>query len=214
MYALTEAARLLRMPPQTLRRWLEGTTVKGTAYLPVIRTQPTGADAVTWGEFVEAGFLREYRLKQIPLPKMRKFIEGARHEFRVPYPLAHFRPMIDNRELVYELQLRAGLEPEFYLVRSVNDQLLLTQVVLEFLEKVEFSPDEIVWRLRPGGKESPVTIDPNVAFGIPQIRGIRTELVAESIAAGGYAEAEASWRLSPAEIDAALAFEQSLARAA
>jgi hypothetical protein len=59
-----------------------------------------------------------------------------------------------------------------------------------------------------------VTIDPRVAFGIPQIRSIRTELVAESIAVGGYSEAEASWRLTAAEIDAAVAFEQSLERAA
>jgi hypothetical protein len=143
------------MPPQTLRRWLEGTTVKGTAYPPVIRAERTGADAVTWGAFVEAGFLREYRLKHIPLPKMRKFIDDARREFGVPYPLAHFRPMLDNRELVYKLQLEADLEPEFYLVRSLNDQLLLTDVVLEFLEKVEFSPDSVIHRLRPGGREAP-----------------------------------------------------------
>jgi hypothetical protein len=47
MYSVGKAAKLLRMPSQTLRRWLEGTTVKGVAYLPVIREQPTGEDSVT-----------------------------------------------------------------------------------------------------------------------------------------------------------------------
>jgi len=30
-------------------------------YKPVIRTEPTGSNRVTWAEFVEAGLLRQYR---------------------------------------------------------------------------------------------------------------------------------------------------------
>jgi uncharacterized protein (DUF433 family) len=53
-----------------------------------------------------------------------------------------------------------------------------------------------------------VAIDPKVAFGIPQIRGIWTELVAESVDAGeSVADSAKSWGLTRADIKAALTWE-------
>lgn len=189
--------------------------MRGVDYPPVIRPAPTGAEAVTWGEFVEARFLRGYRNKKVPLQRMRPFIERARTEFGVPYPLAHFKPFIDNKKLVYALQEEAGLDAELFLVRAEGDQLIWATPVREFLEQVEFSPEtDVVTRLHPLGHDSPVAIDPEVSFGIPQIRGIRTELIAESVAAGGIEEAAESWGVTPTEVDAALAWENRLSRAA
>ncbi|MCA1695932.1 MAG: hypothetical protein LC749_15065 [Actinobacteria bacterium] len=39
--------------------------------------------------------------------------------------------------------------------------------------------DNIARRLRPDGKNSPVMIDPEVAFGLPVVRWVRTEIVHE-----------------------------------
>jgi hypothetical protein len=61
MYSEAEAARLLRVPQSTLHWWLDGGTIGGRTYPPVIRKEPTGSRQVTWGEFVEAGLLRQYR---------------------------------------------------------------------------------------------------------------------------------------------------------
>ncbi len=215
LYSTWGAALLLRIPGQTLRRWLDGATVRGVTYPPVIRPEATGSDAVTWAEFVEAGFLRGYRNKKVPLQRMRPFIERARERSGVPYPLAHFKPLVDNKQLVYELQREANLDPHLFLVRAEGDQLFWATPILEFLETVEFSPEtDVVARLHPLGHSSPVAIDPEVSFGIPQIRGIRTELVAESVRVGGIHEATAAWGLRAAEVDAALAWENSLSRAA
>lgn len=215
LYSYVEAARLLQVPTETLRRWLEGATRAGVVYPPVIRAEPTGSDAVTWGEFVEAGLLRGYRSKSVPLQKMRPFIQKARERFDVPYPLAHLKPMIDNQRLVYELQQEAGLSPELYLINAEDDQMLWAEPVSEFLERVEFDPVGSVSRFFPFGLRTPVVIDPEVSFGIPQIRGIRTELVAETVAAGeSEDEAALSWGLGKSDVDAALKWERSLKAAA
>lgn len=103
---------MLSIPSQTLRRWLEGARVKGRFYRPVIRVEPCGSDAVTWAEFVEAGFLARYRDHDVPLQNMRPFIDRMRAEFRVPYPLAHFKPLVEGRDLVYRLQRETDLDPE------------------------------------------------------------------------------------------------------
>jgi uncharacterized protein (DUF433 family) len=145
---------------------------------------------------------------------MRPFIERAREEFGVPYPLAHFRPLIDDKELVYRLQTEAGLDPELHLVRAEGDQIILAPVLEQFLDTVEFDPEYTVARLHPLGPRTPVVIDPRVAFGSPQIRGIRTDLIAESYEIGGMEEAARGWNVSPGEIDAAVTWERSLAEAA
>lgn len=111
LYSYAEAARLLDLSPTTLRWWLEGSVRGGTAYPPVIRSEPTGVDVVTWGEFVEARLLKGYRQKRVPLQKMRPFIEEMRAKLDVAYPLAHCRPLVDpaRRKLVYDLQIETNL---------------------------------------------------------------------------------------------------------
>lgn len=61
LYSVAEAARLLRVPPRTVKNWLEGNVTRGVQYPPVIRAQTGGSPLMTWGEFVEATFLREYQ---------------------------------------------------------------------------------------------------------------------------------------------------------
>jgi hypothetical protein len=95
LYSVTEAGRLLGVLPVTLKRWLEGYTARGTTHPPIIRPAPTGADSVTWGEFVEAGFLHEYRT-EIPLQQLRPLVDEMRREFGVRHPLADFQPLIDK----------------------------------------------------------------------------------------------------------------------
>jgi uncharacterized protein (DUF433 family) len=209
MYSNAEAARLLDLPPATLRWWLEGARRGDVDYLPVIRPERTGAD-VTWGEFVEAGLLRGYRQKNVPLQRMRPFIAEMRERTGMPYPLAHCRPLIDHaaRKLVYEIQHEVDLPSSMYLVEFEGGQMELAPVASQFLDRVDFDASGAAQRYWPAGKLSPVAIDPKVAFGIPQIRGVRTELIAESIMAGeSEAQVAASWGLSAADVRAALAWE-------
>jgi uncharacterized protein (DUF433 family) len=210
LYSYAEAARLLDLSSTTLRWWLEGGVRSGTEYPPVIRPEPTGVDLVTWGEFVEARLLKGYRQKQVSLQKMRPFIERMRAALEVPYPLAHCRPLVDpaRRRLVYDLQLESSLPREMYLVEFEGGQTALAPPMLQFLERVELDKHGVPVRYWPKGKDSPVVIDPSIAFGVPQIKGIRTELVAESVAAG---ESEAtvarSWGLTTADVKAAIDWE-------
>ncbi|HUF14806.1 MAG TPA: hypothetical protein VMQ46_02845 [Acidimicrobiia bacterium] len=112
LYTIGEAARLLRVPASTLRWWLEGRD----HYPPVIRMEATGASTVTWGEFVEAGFLREYR-KARSLQLLRPVIDTLREEFDAPYPLAHFKPFVGpGLQLTLEAQRTADLPDDLAIV--------------------------------------------------------------------------------------------------
>jgi len=210
VYGMAEAARLLGLRSAArLRGWIDGYRT----YPPVIRLEPTGSDLVTWGEFVEARYLAEYRNRhRIPLQRLRPAILELREKFRVPYPLAHAGPYLDvaNRELLLRLQEEAGLGRRLApLVVIRNDQLVLAEPAESFVAKVDFaSADGPVERVYPLDKSQPVVIDPLRSFGAPSVRGIRTENLYELFQAAESVDAiAASYDLEPADVEAAIRFE-------
>lgn len=182
-----EAARQLAIPATTLIRWLEGEHRAGTWYPPVLREEPSGDPAMTWGEMVEARYLRAYRARNVPMQRLRPFIAGMRQEFGVPYPLAHFKPFASGRRLLLEVQEQLHVPEALRMVHEVSTgQLILDRRVAGFLERVDFSEtgEQEALRIRPAGKDSPVVIDPLISSGASTVRGIRTEILAEQASAG------------------------------
>ncbi len=216
MFSESEAARLLRVAPSTLHYWLEGGTSRGRTYRPVLRPEPTGSRAVTWAEFVEAGLLRQYRRQhQVPMAELRSFIDLLRVATGSPYPLAHHRPYIADRQLVLDAQDEAGLDAEFCLVAVVRRQLILTPASQGFVERVEWSDDYAAsWRPHDD-PNSPVRIRPEVRFGRPEVGGISTEVLLEHHGAGeDEAEIADAFDLSVDDVGWALAYERSTRAAA
>jgi len=222
LYSVREAARLLRLPPSKLRRWLDGAKVSGQPYPPVIREAPTGSDVVTWAEFVEAGFLAEYRSRRVSLQHMRPMIDAMRRDFHVPYPLARFEPAIDkpSRQLVLDAQDAVDLPDQLWLVRRVGKrngywQTQWADPMRQFLDKVHYNTQAVADRLYPLGKSRRVVIDPAMVFGIPQVKGVRTETIAEALAESGDEQAIAdTWGLELQDVKAAIQWEVVSARAA
>jgi len=214
------AAQVLRVPPSTLHWWLEGGSQRGKIYEPVLRPRPTGSKTVTWGEFVEARYLREYRRTLgVRLSSLRRFINALRDELGVAYPLAHARPWVGpGRRLLVVAQKTAGLPSDLWVcIEPQSGETLLTHPAESFLERVEFEDKEngVVVRLRPAGKASPVVIDPEIRFGSATVHGIPTEELAELVGAGDSVEMVASnFDLRLEEVIAALGYESIPSRAA
>lgn len=188
VYGMSQAARLLGLRTDGLRRWIDGYERQGKTYAPVIRERSTGIDTVTWGEFIEAGYLREYRAKQVTLQYLRPVIGFLRDRLQVQYPLATLKPYTSGRELALEAQEFVGLDPDLSIVILGRDgSLMPSDPAVAFLDKVEFNDaSDIAERLFPLGRGTPIVLDPTRSFGEPTIPGIgvRTEIVAELVAAG------------------------------
>lgn len=186
MFSEADAARHLQVAQSTLHYWLEGGVSRGKAYEPVIREAATGRRTVTWGEFVEAGLLRQYRkTHKVPMASLRAVIDQLRDRLGVPYPLAHATPFVGpGRQLLEKAQNDADLDAEFCLVAIASGQLVLTSPADAFVTRVEWN-DGIAAGWRPHADEkSPVRMRPDVRFGLPSIEGIRSEVVWEHLEAG------------------------------
>lgn len=192
LYTVAEAAHLLRLRPDKVRRWLDGYHRAGKSYDPVVRVQSTGSDELTWGEFVELGYLREFRNARVPLQTLRPFIMMLREEFGIPYPIAHEGTYLaDRRGLVLQIQRESGVDESLCMVVEPKQQGQLviparpplSEPVDQFLRRVDFE-GHVARRWMPFGKDSRVVVDPQQTFGIPTIRGIRTEVLADAFDAG------------------------------
>ncbi len=211
--AAREAARQLRIPPSTLTHWLEGGVRAGRRYDPVLRERPTGSSDITWGEFVEARYLRAYRRdKNVSMQSLRPFISSLREEFGVPYPLAHFKPFVGpRRRFLLELQDQLQLPGHLRVVYEYpSGQVILDPRADDFLDRVDFADDEDMpaVRIHPAGRQSPVVMQPSRSSAAATVRGVRTENLAELADAGlAVEEISEDFGLSVAEVKAALAYE-------
>lgn len=213
VYGMSQAARLLSLRTDSLRRWVDGYERAGVTYAPVIREERTGADAVTWGEFVEAGYLREYRARRVSLQYLRPVIALLRKELGVRYPLATLKPYTSGRQLALEVQRAVGLDPSLNIVILGRDgSLQLADPAQAFVEKVDFARqgDRDAERLYPLGRGVPVVLDPEHGFGEPTLPvGVRTEVIAELVAAGEErTRVAAMYGASVGDVDAAVAYER------
>lgn len=213
VYGIVEAAGLLGLRPDRTRAWLDGYERAGIRYEPVIRRESTGDDIVTWGEFVELGYLREYRRKGVPLQRLRPVIDELRREFATPYPLATARPYVFGKDLVLEVQERYDLPAPIAVVIRSGQEILLAEEANRFFKKVEFDAPENgeVCRLRPAGPASPVVIDPLVRFGRPTVAGASTERLWELFDAGETLDQiAAGYDMAVDQVGAAVAYEEQL----
>jgi uncharacterized protein (DUF433 family) len=212
LYDVPLAAEVLRMPVSTLRWWLEGGKRAGRHYEPVIRPEPTGSDAVTWGELVEARYLLGYRRELgVKLASLRRFIADVRGALNVPYPLAHQRPWVgEGRQVLVAAQKSSELPEELWAMWVADSgQILLTAPAESFLERVEFDGGDQAVRIRPVGPNSPIVIDPDIRFGSASVRGIPTEALADQVRAGDAIEmVAADFDLPLDDVIAALSYEK------
>jgi uncharacterized protein (DUF433 family) len=215
-YTMRDVDVLLRLHAGTARRWIDGYSMQGKTYAPVVRVAPTGDDAVTWGEFVEARLLSEYRRGGAFMINMHRSVERLRAELGMKYPLAHARMWIqpEGHELVRRIQAEADIPNSYLFVVVRNNQLVLTHQADTFVETVEFGPtdaeDRVVERVFPRPDLKSVVFDPMRKSGLPVIagRGIPTAVIAEQIRAGDAVESIAeAYELSRVEVEAAIRFE-------
>lgn len=209
MYGVGEAASLLGLGIGRVRAWLDGYERAGTFYQPVIRPEHTGDGIVTWGEFVELGYLREYRRKGVPLQRLRPVIAALRDEYRTLYPLATAKPFVHGRDLVLMLQRQNDLPNPLAIVVPSGQTILLADEAERFFRKVEFDSQEAARLVRPAGTASSVVIDPLVRFGRPSVQGVSTDRLWELHDAGESLDViSEGYDLPEHEVRAAVAYEE------
>lgn len=210
VYGMSQVDHLLGLKDGTAQRWIDGYVRAGREYPPIVRPERTGEDIVTWGEFVEARLLANYRQANVPIARMRPVVEMLRDQLATAYPLAHAKLYARNRELVRVAQDDAKLEDALRIVVVRNGQTMLAEAAQDFMRAVDFDPKAgVVRTVQPDPGVPEVVLDPVRRFGEPTIDGVRTDILAELVATGDSEEFVAEmYHLRPEQVRDAVAFER------
>ncbi|MGE0760300.1 MAG: DUF433 domain-containing protein [Pirellulaceae bacterium] len=204
-YRVAEAARYARTTPQTIGNWQK---VSG-GNLPAI-SERAGGKALSYLQLIEVGVVAAMRESGVKLATIRRAREYLSKEFDREFPFAYYRFKTDGKQILMDYdQLVSDNAKGKLIVVSESGQLAWNQILSGLLREFEYESDGgIVLRWKLGGLESPVSIDPRVAFGAPHVDGIPTWVLKERWGAGeSVGDISDDYALAPATVFSALRFE-------
>jgi uncharacterized protein (DUF433 family) len=167
-YQIGEAARYARTSASNVARWHKDPDLK----LPV---KEIGAE-LSYIQLIEVAVVARCRDAGMTMRRIREARDYLERTLGVANPFATLRFKTDGKELFFDLaQTNEGQFIGNLVNTNFGGQLAWNDILGEALEEFDYDGDsDLAVRWRVGGAGSPILIDPRVAFGAPNLRGVPT----------------------------------------
>jgi uncharacterized protein (DUF433 family) len=219
IYTVPEAARITKIQPARIRRWLAGYHFKSKDQVrvspPVLRHQlpeAEGSLALSFRDLVEVRFIDAFRSYGVGWKTLRLAAERASEILQDPHPFSTKRFKTDGRRIFAEIVSDTGEELLLDLVKS---QYGFRQVIGPYLyEGLEFGDPEGVVRWYPLARSRRIVIDPSISFGQPVVtpEAVPTSILARGVQVEKSVDRVARWYMvDPKAVRDAVEFEEQLA---
>ena len=216
IYGIAEAARLTKVSPGRIRRW-----IRGLDFRKDLERRPS--DAIWIGALspmdgkVELGFLDLMEIRFVDAflragvswRTMKKAHQMGREEIGSEHPFCTNRFVTDGRRILLR---SAGEDGDEVLRDLVSSQVEFQRIVSPFVTQLDFTEDSLT-RWWPMGRKRNVVVDPARNLGQPTAAqsGVATEILARGVRANESVEKVAAWyEAEPDEVRDAVEFEASL----
>lgn len=216
-YTVPEAARLLKIRPLSIRRWLGGYTYthgEKTVSMPPLWTPqlPAYEHHIELGfrDLIELRVIKSFIDAGLTILTVRNCLEYARECADDDRPFSTRRFQTDGRTIFLESLRRTGEEE---LLDLKDRQYVIKKVIDRTFKDLDLS-DDIVIRWRPFDGKHSIVIDPMRAFGQPIATsyGVPTVVLADAVKAEGSVERVTRlFDVSASVVRDAVKFEKSLA---
>ena len=158
LYSIPEAARLLRVSPQLVRRWID--PQDGLIH----RVFSPDEMAISFVELMELHFVQMFRGEGVSLQTIRSAAKTAGRQFNCPHPFTLHRFDTDGRDIFATL---LHSEKRKALIEDLkHGQYVFDSIVRPFFKKLEYNQDDAI-RFWPLNKTGRVVLDPQRHFGKP-----------------------------------------------
>jgi uncharacterized protein (DUF433 family) len=188
LYTVAEASRYLGVSDSTFRAWANGYTrrspgrsnVHGDAIVTTIGGLPKGAVSIPFVGLAEGMVLAGIRKSGVPLQRIRPALDRLRDEFGLEHVLASKQLYTDGAEVLYDFGQHDAADGDavMRLVVVRNGQHMFTEVVEQYLKRIEFATDGYAKVIRlPSYPRAEVVVNPQRGFGQPTFErgGARVE---------------------------------------
>jgi uncharacterized protein (DUF433 family) len=181
LYGIGEAAGYLAIPASALATWVYGyerrgtgvTRVTGQPVVTAVRPPRKHQAAMPFIGLAEAYALAAFRQAGVPMQRIRPAIDVLHREIGLQYALASKSLYADGAEILYDYARHADGTPEGEWAREMvvvrSNQRVFTDVVAQYLRRVDFAPDGYAQLIHlPQFRVAQVTVDADHAFGRPR----------------------------------------------
>jgi len=208
---VAEAARYARVAVSTLRNWADGYRVADGVYPPLLelpRERPLGQLCLSFENLIEAALIGAWRRRGISLQRIRTAHRIASREFG-PHPFARQRVWVAGRDLFAQADAEESPGSSFTTLTR-GGQRALAPAIERHLETIDWESG-IASAWRPPEGENIVRLNPRIGFGLPTVRGIRTEVLLQRfLARENVGEIADDFGLEPPEVEQAIRYEWAL----
>jgi len=176
LYPLNEVARYARADAVKVRRWLCGYDVGDQRYSPLLevpRQRPRGDLALSFENLIEIALVNTLRSKRISLQTIREAHRIAISEFG-PHPFARRDVYVSGKDLFMRASESADDATQHLTALTKGGQRALEPILQRYLTHIDW---EQGWPIEWRPKEGIVSQNPEIVFGLPNVRGVRTEII-------------------------------------
>ena len=221
LYTIPQAARLLRLSSQKLRRWADGYLFLSDGARrrsePLIhRDLQEREDEVilTFQDLLELHMVRFFRSEGVSIQTIRKAAEQATLLYKTTHPFTVKGFETDGKSIFATLEEQGveGISKAELLQDLIRSQMVMESIARPFFRQIEFEEMEPS-RWFPNGKGGGIVIDPQRSFGKPieKVSGIPTETLYNMARGGEKIENIAHWyKIDVETVHEAVRYENSL----
>jgi len=218
IYTLTTAAKILKINPQRMRRWIKGYTypknVECRLVKPLFKTdfEYSPDDVViSFLDLAELLFINTFTQYGISIQKIRKAAITASGLLNASHPFAIRKMFTDGKSIFAKI---AKKENDTSLLDLLNKQYQFGKIIEPTLyECIDFNGYDYAERWWPLGKKKDIVLDPSRNMGQPILNkyNVRTELIYDLYKSKHSINEISDWyELDKNAIKAAISFEEGL----
>jgi uncharacterized protein (DUF433 family) len=219
VYTLTTAAKILRINPRKMRRWINGYTYQKNmecrSKKPLFKTDfiyNSDDVIISFLDLTELLFIKTFIQYGISVQKIRKAAINAANLLDTSHPFAVREMFTDGKTIFAKI---AQDENDTSLLDLIKEQFQLGKIIEPLLYKcIDFDENNHAERWWPLGKKEGIVLDPSRSMGQPILNNynVKTELIYELYKTGHSINEISEWyELEKKAIELAINYEKGLA---
>lgn len=213
LYIVSDVARLSQASEGQVRRWLRGYATESSRYQPFLEPSlGQSADKLTlsFENLIEVALVAALRKKGLTTQAIRRAHREAQREFG-SHPFARYQVYNSGKDIFIEATEYVADSAEYLTTLTRGGQRAWEPVLRAYLTEIDWRDGwPVEWRPYPD-----IKLNPEVAFGLPNIAGVRTEIIKGRFMANeSVCVIAEDFGLTVAEIETALRYELILGSAA
>lgn len=204
-YRIGEAASYARISPQTVAAWHRHRYANAHAPL----SEKEDREGLSFLQLIELAVVAEMRRLGVKLAEIARARDYLKRKTGLDYPFAMLKFKTDGADILHDVEISLGKTVTDKLLASNHSgQYVWTEMLKNRFREFDYGESDAVMRWKVAGPEKDISIDPKLAFGAPQVSGVRTTAIKSRWTSGEEADEIAEdFGISVHQVVEALIFE-------